>query len=715
MIVKINLRFSARVYFLILLIIVLTLGSASRRTVIRAATCVTNPIVINNADSGAGSLRQAIADVCDGGTITFADSVVSPITLTNSELLIDNKGLTIQGPGTRPMTISGNHATRVIERRFDSGNPVTLSNLTIADGSAGMDVLAAGVYNNGGGTLNIINCTITGNVNVGGDNGGFGGGLGSNGTMNIVNSTISGNSSTGMATGGGGIFNNLGTLNLTNCTISGNSTNTSGGGIRNNGGTVNIQNTIVAGNTASQSGPDIFHPFNSLGNNLIGKSDGGSGFTDGANGDHVGTVAMPLDPKLGPLQDNGGPTFTMALLTGSPALDAGSDSVLGTPLFLTTDQRGTGFPRKAGSHVDIGAFELQPCTLMCPADITQKNDTDQCGAVVTYPAPTTSGDISCDTVTCSPASGTFFPVGTTTVTCKSNNGAGPGMCMFTVTVQDTQNPTITCPANITTPTDPDQCSAKVTYAQPSVGDNCPQVGTPNCSPASGTTFQKGTTTVTCSVKDSSSNMSMCTFTVTVNDMQPPKITCPATISAAAGPSCPIATSRTVSFPGPVATDNCAVQSVVCNPPSGSTFPVGTTSVTCTATDTSGNTAQCTFVVTVSSFCLQDDSNPGNVVLVNASTGDFSFCCGGVQIASGRGTLTTRGCIGSIDGTKGDRQVHIQWDTAANNGNGAGTAYVQKRSNKIVCQITDKNVSNNTCQCSAAPPASPKKPPKESEF
>jgi hypothetical protein len=110
--------------------------------------------------------------------------------------------------------------------------------------------------------------------------------------------------------------------------------------------------------------------------------------------------------------------------------------------------------------------------------------------------------------------------------------------------------------------------------------------------------------------------------------------------------------------------------------------------------------------------LQDDSNAGNVVLVNAQTGDFAFCCGGVPIASGRGTLTTRACIGTLDQIKGDRQVHIQWDTAANNSQGAGTAFVQKStSSKIVCQITDKNMSNNTCQCTNAPMAAPTKPPK----
>jgi hypothetical protein len=110
-------------------------------------------------------------------------------------------------------------------------------------------------------------------------------------------------------------------------------------------------------------------------------------------------------------------------------------------------------------------------------------------------------------------------------------------------------------------------------------------------------------------------------------------------------------------------------------------------------------------------CLQDDSNPSSVVVFNPQTGDFTFCCGGVQIASGTGMLTARGNIGSIDGTKGDRQVHIQWDFSANNGVGAGTAYVEKLSTKIICQITDKNTSNNTCQCSSQPQVvNPKKPP-----
>src|SRR5258708_4912292 len=133
-----KLGFGVRLFLLTSLIIVLTLASADRRAGIRAAACPTNVVITTNADSGAGSLRQAIADVCDGGTITFADTVVSPIVLTSGQLLIDAKGLTIQGPGTRPMIISGNGANRVIQtidRALDI--QVTLSGLTIANGAAG--------------------------------------------------------------------------------------------------------------------------------------------------------------------------------------------------------------------------------------------------------------------------------------------------------------------------------------------------------------------------------------------------------------------------------------------------------------------------------------------------------------------------------------------------------------------------------------------------
>jgi PKD repeat protein len=205
----------------------------------------------------------------------------------------------------------------------------------------------------GGGIF--VNCTIYGNSagsggNGGyayyynGGNGGYGGNAGNGGGVDgggtLINCTIASNSTAqgGSAGGGWGVG------------VSGQPGSPgSGGGI----GGSQLLNTIVANNSAAGSGPDVSGNFASLGHNLIGISDGSSGF--GASGDLLGSGASPMNAGLGPLQNNGGPTPTCALLSGSPAIDAGNDAVLSAPYDLTTDQRG--FPRKSGSHVDIGAYE----------------------------------------------------------------------------------------------------------------------------------------------------------------------------------------------------------------------------------------------------------------------------------------------------------------------------------------------------------------------
>src|SRR4029453_19229500 len=102
-------------------------------------------------------------------------------------------------------------------------------------------------------------------------------------------------------------------------------------------------------------------------------------------------------------------------------------------------------------------------------------------------------------------------------------------CNFNVTVNDTQAPTITCPSNITQSTDAGKCNAVVTYTTPPGPDNCPGQ-TVACVPASGSTFQKGTSPVTCTVTDASGNQQSCNFNVTVNDTQNPTITCPNAIT-----------------------------------------------------------------------------------------------------------------------------------------------------------------------------------------
>jgi len=123
------------------------------------------------------------------------------------------------------------------------------------------------------------------------------------------------------------------------------------------------------------------------------------------------------------------------------------------------------------------------------------------------------------TYECSPASGSTFVDGTNSVTCTATDASGnTATCSFSVTVNDTENPVITCPANIVTGADAGLCSkSNVTYAATAT-DNCPGV-TYTCSPASGSTFAKGTNSVTCTATDASGNTATCSFSVTVNDTE----------------------------------------------------------------------------------------------------------------------------------------------------------------------------------------------------
>jgi len=166
----------------------------------------------------------------------------------------------------------------------------------------------------------------------------------------MTNCTISGNSSTS-GNGGGVYVGGNASATLTNCTVSGNSASANGGGLYSFGGAATIGNTIVAANTTTSSGPDAFGTVTSQGNNLIGETDGSSGWI---GSDLTGTIATPINPLLAPLGNYGGPTQTMPLLPGSPAIDTGSNALIPGGV---TDQRGASFPRFVNVVVDIGAFE----------------------------------------------------------------------------------------------------------------------------------------------------------------------------------------------------------------------------------------------------------------------------------------------------------------------------------------------------------------------
>src|ERR1043166_4086524 len=174
---------------------------------------------------------------------------------------------------------------------------------------------------------------------------------------------------------------------------------------------------------------------------------------------------------------------------------------------------------------------------------------------------------------------------------------------------------ITCPSNIVVAADPGECSKSNVTFLVTATDNCGAVSVVSI-PPSGSTFPVGATMVTNIATDASGNQSVCTFSVgvpgvTVNDTQPPVITCPSDLVLTADPS--QCSRSNVTFLV-TATDNCSVTNLVSVPPSGSTFPVGVTTVTNIATDAAGNQAACTFTVTILDPEPPVISCPTNMVL-----------------------------------------------------------------------------------------------------
>jgi hypothetical protein len=247
---------------------------------------------------------------------------------------------------------------------------------------------------------------------------------------------------------------------------------------------------------------------------------------------------------------------------------------------------------------------------------------------------------------------------------------------------------ITCPMDVTVSNDPGQCGAVVNYMAPTTVGTC---GTVTCTPPSGSFFPVGTTMVTCNTQAGPS----CSFNVTVNDTEPPMITCPANVVAVGNPG---DSGVQVCFPDPTVTDNCPGVTVMCTPPSGSIVPVGSTTVTCTATDASGNMASCSFTVTVFDIRLQDNSNPSRALLWNSVTGQYIFCCNGA-VFTGTGKVIRSGNNFTLDHSAPDRRVRgaVSAGTTPPKGNGS----LQFTAGNILCTISDSDTRNNTTICGGA--------------
>ena len=329
-----------------------------------ALTISTSTIASNQANGGPGGdgfgqvglVRGGGLYLYTGGTLTVSNSTLSGNSATGFPIsgggAIFNDGrLTVSNS-----TLSGNSAAYSGGGAISNYGTLTVSNSTLSGNSA---PAGGGIYNSQFGTVTVSNSTLSGN------SAGIysGGGIANSGTVTVSDSTLSGNS----AGTGGGIYNGFGThlLTLTNVTLTANRANTVGGAFYHGGGlyisdgSPVLHNTLIAGNFRGDTGTapdDVYGALDPSGDyNLIGDGTGMTGLSNGVNGNQVGSASDPIDPLLGPLQYNGGPTQTMALQCGSPAIDAGDNT--DAPDW---DQRGEGFPRIVNDIIDIGAYEVQP-------------------------------------------------------------------------------------------------------------------------------------------------------------------------------------------------------------------------------------------------------------------------------------------------------------------------------------------------------------------
>ncbi len=306
----------------------------------------------------------------------------------------------------------------------------------------------------------------------------------------------------------------------------------------------------------------------------------------------------------------GSPTTSDNCSVASVVSNAPAVYPLGTNVVTWTVTDGSGNTATCTQRVIVR--ESTPPTISCSANVTVNANAGVCYATgVALGTPTASD--SCGSVMVTSNAPAQFNKGVTTVTWTVTGPSGnTATCTQTVTVNDTQPPTISCPANVTVNANAGVCYATgVALGTPTVSDNCGSVTVTSNAPAQ---FNTGVTTVTWSATDSSGNTATCTQTVTVNDTQPPTISCPADVTVAANAGC---TATGVALASPITSDNCSVASVVSNAPA--VYPLGTNVVTWTVTDGSGNTATCTQRVIVRETTPPTISCPANVT-VNANAG-----------------------------------------------------------------------------------------------
>jgi CSLREA domain-containing protein len=665
-----------------------------------------NVIIVNNInDSGAGSLRGAINTLLNVGDPDVYDiqfdstffNTPRTITLISADLLI-NGNMTILAPSADLLTVSGGGNHRVF--RVNSGRTATLSGMTITGGNAGGGD-GGGILNNG--TLTITHSTLSGNT------GSFGGGVRSTGKLTVANSTVSNNtadqtgggiqsdgnstivtdstisSNAGGFGGGIGAFQgNISTF-INRSTITNNSALLLGSGVYSVGTPISVRNSIIAGNVNNSAVSDVFKEgpgtsITSNGFNLIGNP---GNVTFGQTGDQSGTGAAPLNPLLGPLQNNGGTTQTHFLFEGSPALDKGNSSG------ATSDQRGQLRPvdfvtvPNASDGADIGAFEalvapfapVPPTVTYNPSNAsTIVFPTGAAGTATSSIAVSSSGGVAPGTVnvsTCVAPAGftiTNAPINLTgtaggaqisgSILLSCTRGAvlqsGTLACSETPTPGSTvtRNWTLTCPVADVPNLPPNLAynpTAGSTISYSAGGTAAAIVVTP--SGGSGSGAAATTTLGACTISNGGAAFPTTTIaqlgfvgaTTTVQNLNLPNcvrqsaavnatLTCPETLGTAA------AVNRSWTLNCPAAPPTPVAPTVTYAPVAGSTinFPTGAAGAATSSIAVSSSGGAASGTVNVASC-----SAPAGFSITNAPI-NFTGTAGGAQISANINLSCTRG-------------------------------------------------------------------------
>ncbi len=354
----------------------LTISGNHAVQVFKVASTATTATLSGLTISG-GSIAHNGGGIDNEGTLTLTNCTIAGNSASgggNGGGIYNNGPLTVMG-----CTLSGNSVTGGYGGGIANDDTMSLTNSTVAgnsdtggsgggiDNETSLTITDCSIIDNtastglagGGGIYNTNMLTVTDST-LAGNSAPLGGGLFSDGPATVTDSTLAGNS----ADAGGGLFNDGSSLTVVNATVARNSSSAAGfaGGLVADGAPpVTLNNTIVDLNTDGATNSDIsvtgggsVSP--TSGFNLIGTVAAGI-LINGVNGNQVGVA----DPGLGPLASNGGPTQTIALLTGSPAIDAGSNVL---DAGQATDQRGAGLVRVFNGTVDIGAYEFQPASIV---------------------------------------------------------------------------------------------------------------------------------------------------------------------------------------------------------------------------------------------------------------------------------------------------------------------------------------------------------------